>query len=229
MINDNQQKAGKHAQQEATVLFAIHMKKQFAISLVALALAGANVCSATEPAPSPIKTAVFAGGCFWCMQSPYDHAKGVVKTIVGYTGGSEADANYQKVSAHQTSHREAIEVTYDSAQISYEQLLDIFWRQINPTQSNGQFHDIGLSYQAAIFYSNQEEKKAADASKEKLDKSGRFQKPIVTEILPATKFYPAEDYHQKYYLKNPSDFEAYHVGSGRVTFLEKVWGRTPGK
>jgi len=112
------------------------------------------------------------------MQPPYDQAKGVIKTVVGYTGGSEADANYEKVSAHQTKHRESIEVTYDPAQISYDQLLDIFWRQINPTQADGQFHDIGLSYQAAVFYSNEEEKKAAETSKEKLDKSGRFQKRL---------------------------------------------------
>ncbi|MEY2498197.1 MAG: peptide methionine sulfoxide reductase msrA/msrB [Verrucomicrobiota bacterium] len=195
------------------------------IALVAT-LSGVNSSGATEPAPAATRTAIFAGGCFWCMQPPFDQAKGVVKTVVGYTGGSEADANYEKVSAHQTRHRESIEVTYDPAQISYDQLLDIFWRQINPTQADGQFHDIGLSYQAAIFYGNDDEKKAAEVSKEKLGKSGRFQKPIVTEILPAVKFYPAEEYHQKYYLKNPTEFELYHVGSGRVGFLEKVWGKS---
>ncbi|MDP9099557.1 MAG: peptide-methionine (S)-S-oxide reductase MsrA [Verrucomicrobiota bacterium] len=158
------------------------------------------------------------------MQPPYDNAKGVVKTVVGYTGGSAEDATYEKVSAHRTKHREAIEVTYDQTQISYEQLLDIFWRNINPTQADGQFHDIGLSYQAAIFYSSVEEKKAAEASKEMLGKSGKFSQPIVTEILPAQPFYPAEEYHQKYYLKNHADYEAYHVGSGRVGFLEKIWG-----
>ena len=163
------------------------------------------------------------------MQPPFDQAKGVVETVVGYTGDEEANANYEKVSAHQTKHREAIRVTYDPAQLSYDQLLDIFWRQINPTQADGQFHDIGLSYQAAIFYGTEEEKRAAEASKEKLGKSGKFQKAIVTEILPAMKFYPAEDYHQKYYLKNPADFEAYHIGSGRVRFLEKVWGQPSGK
>jgi methionine-S-sulfoxide reductase len=207
------------------------MMKNFATLIAALAaLAGANVCAAADPSsPATAKTAIFAGGCFWCMQPPYDQAKGVAKTVVGYTGGSEADANYAKVSGHQTKHREAILVTYDPAQISYDQLLDIFWRQINPTQADGQFHDIGLSYQAAIFYGNDEEKKIAEASKEKLDKSGRFQKPIVTEILPAMNFYPAEEYHQKYYLKNPADFEAYHVGSGRVSFLEKAWGEAPKK
>ncbi len=196
------------------------MKTLFA-SLLTLATL---VVHAAEPAATVTKTAIFAGGCFWCMQPPYDNAKGVVKTVVGYTGGSAEDATYEKVSAHRTKHRESIEVTYDPAQISYEQLLDIFWRNINPTQPDGQFHDIGLSYQAAIFYGNEEEKKIAEASKETLGKSGKFSKPIVTEILPVQPFYPAEDYHQKYYLKNPADFEAYHVGSGRVSFLEKIWG-----
>ncbi|MEY2480649.1 MAG: peptide methionine sulfoxide reductase msrA/msrB [Verrucomicrobiota bacterium] len=194
------------------------------VTALALALSCLlGVHSSVSQNAGATKAAIFAGGCFWCMQPPFDHAKGVIKTVVGYTGGSAADATYGKVSAHQTQHRESIEVTYDPAQISYEQLLDIFWRNINPTQADGQFADIGLSYQAAIYYGNDEEKKIAQASKEKLASSGKFQKPIVTEILPATKFYPAEDYHQKYYLKNPADFEAYHVGSGRVSFLKKIW------
>jgi methionine-S-sulfoxide reductase len=201
--------------------------KQFVILFAALAISsGTAICEAAEQTqPASTKTAIFAGGCFWCMQPPYDAAKGVIQTVVGYTGGSKADANYSKVSGHQTKHREAIKVTYDPAQISYTQLLDIFWRQIDPTQADGQFHDIGLSYQAAIFYGNDEEKKAAEESKGNLGKSGKFQKPIVTEILPAMEFFPAEEYHQKYYLKNPADFESYHVGSGRVSFLEKIWGR----
>jgi methionine-S-sulfoxide reductase len=197
------------------------MIKKFFVSLLAVAALASH---GAEPTPATTKTAIFAGGCFWCMQPPYDNAKGVVKTVVGYTGGSAEDATYEKVSAHRTKHREAIQVTYDPAQISYEQLLDIFWRNINPTQADGQFHDIGLSYQAAIFYGSDEEKKAAEASKEMLGKSGKFSQPIVTEILPAQPFYPAEDYHQKYYLKNHADFEAYHVGSGRVSFLAKIWG-----
>lgn len=201
--------------------------KRFVFLIAALeTLAATFICAATDPtSPVTTKIAVFAGGCFWCMQPPYDQAKGVVKTVVGYTGGDETDANYEKVSAHRTKHREAIEVIYDPAQISYDQLLDIFWRQIDPTQGDGQFHDIGLSYQAAIYYGTEEERKAAETSKEKLGKSGKFPKPIVTQILPAMKFYPAEDYHQKYYLKNPADFEAYHIGSGRVRFLEKIWGQ----
>jgi methionine-S-sulfoxide reductase len=206
----------------------IHMHKVLFLAFALVGLVSPGAVAQEKPATGS-KTAVFAGGCFWCMQPPYDQAKGVIKTIVGYTGGSEADANYEKVSAHKTQHREAIEITYDPAQISYEQLLDIFWRQINPTQADGQFHDIGLSYQAAIYYGSEEEKKAAEASKENLGKSGKFQKPIVTEILPAMKFYPAEDYHQKYYLKNAADFEAYHIGSGRVSFLEKIWAAGSGK
>ncbi|MBA3544193.1 MAG: peptide-methionine (S)-S-oxide reductase MsrA [Chthoniobacterales bacterium] len=185
-----------------------------------LALLGLTITAQAET-----KTAVFAGGCFWCMQPPYDQAKGVSKTVVGYTGGSKETANYNLVSAHQTQHREAIEVTYDPAQISYDQLLDIFWRNINPTQADGQFHDLGLSYQAAIYYGTEEEKKLAEASKEKLGKSGKFDKPIATEILAAKPFYPAEEDHQKYYLKNPAAYEAYHVGSGRVSYLEKIWGK----
>ena len=183
------------------------------------------LCASAVAAQAETKTAIFAGGCFWCMQEPFDHVKGVTKTVVGYTGGSKEDANYRAVSAHETQHREAIEVTYDPAHISYEQLLDVFWRNINPTQADGQFHDIGLSYQAAIYYQNEEEKKIAEASKEKLGKSGKFDRPIATEILPAMPFYPAEEYHQKYYLKNPVAYNIYHVGSGRVSYLAKIWGK----
>jgi methionine-S-sulfoxide reductase len=182
------------------------------------------LCGLTATASAESRTAIFAGGCFWCMQEPFDHVKGVTQTIVGYTGGSKEDANYTAVSAHKTQHREAIEITYDPAQVSYAQLLDVFWHNINPTQADGQFHDIGLSYQAAIYYGNEEEKKIAQDSKEKLSKSGRFDQPIVTEILPAKPFYAAEDYHQKYYQKNPADYEAYHIGSGRVSYLARVWG-----
>jgi peptide methionine sulfoxide reductase msrA/msrB len=182
------------------------------------------LCGLTATASAESRTAIFAGGCFWCMQEPFDHVKGVTQTIVGYTGGSKEDANYTAVSAHKTQHREAIEITYDPAQVSYAQLLDVFWHNINPTQADGQFHDIGLSYQAAIYYGSEEEKKIAQDSKEKLSKSGRFDQPIVTEILPAKPFYAAEDYHQKYYQKNPADYEAYHIGSGRVSYLARVWG-----
>lgn len=196
------------------------------LAVILLSVLASGLSSAQLAAQSQItKTAIFAGGCFWCMQPPFDEAKGVVKTVVGYTGGSQADANYSAVSGHKTQHREVIEITYDPAQISYEQLIDIFWRNINPTQANGQFADIGLSYQAAIYFANDEEKRIAERSKDELGKSRKFDKPVVTEILPAQKFYPAEEYHQKYYVKNREDYERYKVGSGRAGFLEKIWGK----
>jgi methionine-S-sulfoxide reductase len=173
------------------------------------------------------RTAVFAGGCFWCIQPAFDKAPGVVKTVVGYTGGDEPNPTYELVSMERTKYREAIEITYDPKKISYDRLLDIYWRQINPTQSDGQFTDIGPSYRAAIYYQNEQEKKIAEASKAKLAASGRFDKPIVTEILPAMKFWPAEDYHQKYSAKNPAHFEAFEAGSGRNSFKEKKWHEQP--
>jgi methionine-S-sulfoxide reductase len=179
---------------------------------------------AQNSTPASVRTAVFAGGCFWCIQPAFDKAPGVIKTLVGYSGGTEPNPTYEKVSSEKTGYRESIEVTYDPAKISYEQLLGIYWKQIDPTQADGQFTDIGPSYRAAIFYGTDEEKKIAEASKENLARSGKFQKPIVTEILPAMKFYPAEAYHQKYYQQNPEHFEAFERGSGRVSFEKKTWG-----
>ncbi|HMJ04611.1 MAG TPA: peptide-methionine (S)-S-oxide reductase MsrA [Chthoniobacterales bacterium] len=201
-----------------------YMHKIFLTLLALLALAAPPANLAQEKSATTSKTAIFAGGCFWCMQEPFDHATGVVKTVVGYTGGDKADANYSEVSNHRTQHREAIEVTYDPAVTSYEKMLEVFFHNINPTQADGQFHDIGLSYQAAIYFGNEGEQKAAQAAKDALGKSGKFDQPIVTEILPTKPFYPAEDYHQKYYLKNPAEYEAYHVGSGRVAYLKRIWG-----
>ena len=171
----------------------------------------------------PTKTAIFAGGCFWCIQPAFDKAAGVVKTVVGYCGGTEPNPTYDLVTSEKTKYRESIEVTYDPGKISYDQLLDIYWKQINPTQGDGQFTDIGPSYRAAIFVANDEERKLAEASKEKLAASKKFDKPIVTEILPAMKFWPAEDYHQKYYRTNPDNFEAFEQGSGRAAFSKKMW------
>jgi methionine-S-sulfoxide reductase len=177
-----------------------------------------------SPASAATKTAVLAGGCFWCIQPAFDKAQGVIKTVVGYCGGTEPNPTYKLVTSEKTRYRESIEITYDPAKISYQQLLDIYWRQIDPTQADGQFTDIGPSYRAAIFYGNPEEKKIAEVSKAKLASSGKFQKPIVTEILPAMKFWPAEDYHQKYYQQNPEHFEAFEAGSGRVSFKNEKWG-----
>ena len=195
----------------------------FVIGCVALAAATAGHTHAQNSSPTATKTAIFAGGCFWCIQPAFDKANGVIKTVVGYSGGTEPNPTYQLVSSEKTDYRESIEITYDPAKISYEQLLDIYWRQIDPTQPDGQFTDIGPSYRAAIFYGNAEEKKTAEASKENLARSGKFKKPIVTAILAAMKFYPAEAHHQKYYQQNPEHFEAFEHGSGRVSFKKKTW------
>ena len=198
------------------------MNRIFLLVLGCVTLAAASY--GQGPGAVATRNAVFAGGCFWCIQPAFDKAPGVIKTVVGYSGGTEPNPTYQLVTSEKTKYRESIEVTYDPAKISYEQLLDIYWRQIDPTQSDGQFTDIGPSYRAAIFYGNAEEKKIAEASKEKLARSGKFKKSIVTEILPAMKFWPAEDYHQKYYRENPEHFEAFEQGSGRVSFKKDKWG-----
>jgi methionine-S-sulfoxide reductase len=192
--------------------------------LAALLFSVAVVAAAQNSSPSQTRTAVLAGGCFWCIQPAFDKTPGVIKTVVGYCGGTEPNPTYKLVTSEKTKYRESIEITYDPTKISYEQLLDIYWRQIDPTQADGQFTDIGPSYRAAIFYGNAEEKKIAEASKEKLTRSGKFKKTVVTEILPAMKFWPAEDYHQKYYRENPERFEAFEEGSGRVSFKKEKWG-----
>ncbi len=171
-----------------------------------------------------VEVATFAGGCFWSMQTPFDHTNGVVSSAVGYTGGTEKNPTYEQVSSRTTGHRESVQVTFDPAQITYDQLLDVYWRSFNPTQANGQFADIGPQYRAAIFYHSAEQKRAAEQSRERLGKSGRFKLPIVTEILPASQFWPAEEEHQKYYQKNPVHYNLYEVGSGRAGFLKSIWG-----
>lgn len=200
--------------------------KRTLIFLLSCALVAACTVANSQgqnPPPAETRTAVFAGGCFWCIQPAFDKAKGVIKTVVGYCGGSQPNPTYELVSSEKTGYRESIQITYDPAKISYDQLLEIYWRQIDPTQADGQFTDIGPSYRAAIFYGNDNEKRVAETSKEKLARSGKFKKPIVTEILPAMKFYPAEAYHQKYYQQNPEHFEAFEEGSGRVSFKKKAW------
>jgi methionine-S-sulfoxide reductase len=201
------------------------MKRPLIFLLSCALIAACTVANSQgqNPPPAETRTAVFAGGCFWCIQPAFDKAKGVIKTVVGYCGGSQPNPTYELVSSEKTGYRESIQITYDPAKISYDQLLEIYWRQIDPTQADGQFTDIGPSYRAAIFYGNDNEKRVAETSKEKLARSGKFKKPIVTEILPAMKFYPAEAYHQKYYQQNPEHFEAFEEGSGRVSFKKKAW------
>src|SRR6266550_3535262 len=205
------------------------MKRTLIFLLSYALIAASTIANSQGQNPSPVetRTAVLAGGCFWCIQPAFDKAKGVIKTVVGYSGGTEPNPTYELVTSEKTNYRESIEVTYDPAKISYEQLLDIYWKQIDPTQADGQFTDIGPSYRAAIFYGSDEDKKIAEVSKQKLAQSGKFKKSIVTEILPAMRFYPAEDYHQKYYQQNPEHFEAFEHGSGRVSFQKKTWGKEP--
>jgi len=203
------------------------MKRAFVLFLTAVFLLIVDLARAQESTLANNKTAVLAGGCFWCIQPAFDKAPGVIKTLVGYCGGTEPNPTYELVGSEKTKYRESIEITYNPAKISFEQLLDIYWKEINPTQADGQFTDIGPSYRAAIFYGSDEEKKIAEASKQKLASSGKFDKPIVTDILPTMKFYPAEAYHQKYYQQNPTHFEAFEHGSGRTSFQEKTWGKSP--
>jgi methionine-S-sulfoxide reductase len=170
-----------------------------------------------------LEKATFAGGCFWCMQAIFDKVKGVVSTNVGYTGGHKEHPTYEEVCSGKTGHTEAIEILYDPSQVTYEELLDIFWKNIEPTMLNRQFVDFGTQYRTAIFYHNEEQKRFAEASKEKLERSGKFYKPIVTEIKPASTFYKAEEYHQQYYKKNPIRYEFYEAHSGRNQHLKTIW------
>lgn len=172
-----------------------------------------------------LEKATFAGGCFWCMEPPFEKLDGVKEVISGYTGGHKPNPTYEEVSAGSTGHLEAVQVIYDPSKVSYEKLLDVFWRQIDPTDSGGQFVDRGSSYKTAIFYHNEEQRQLAERSKERLEKSGRYSRPVVTEIKSAGPFYKAEDYHQDYYKKNPTRYKFYRYNSGRDKDLEKVWGR----
>ena len=178
----------------------------------------------TIDTPDGTRNAVFAGGCFWCTESDFENLPGVLMVVSGYTGGTLANPTYEQVSAGGTGHVEAIQVVYEPDKVSFEQLLEIFWRGVDPTDNGGQFVDRGAQYRSAIFYADEEERKTAEKSRQALVDSGRFSKPVVTEILPLGPFYPAEEYHQDYYLKNPLRYQWYRSGSGRDQFLREVWG-----
>lgn len=171
--------------------------------------------------------AVFAGGCFWCTESDFEKIPGVLSVVSGYTGGKSINPTYEQVSAGGTGHVEAIQVTFDPARVSYLELLEVFWRHVDPTDPGGQFVDRGAQYRSVIFFGNDEQRLQAEASKKKLATSGPFQKPIATEILPLGPFYPAEDYHQDYFKKNPIRYKFYRHGSGRDQFLKKTWEEKP--
>ncbi|MCB2217128.1 peptide-methionine (R)-S-oxide reductase MsrB [Desulfofustis glycolicus] len=169
------------------------------------------------------ETALFGGGCFWCMEPPFEQLDGVIDVVAGYTGGAAEDAEYAKVSTGATGHYEAVRVRYDPGRISYRELVETFWRQIDPTDDGGQFADRGTHYRTAIFYTTEDQRAVAEQSKADLDASGLFKRPVVTEILPAQPFYEAEVYHQDYYRKNVVHYSMYKAGSGRQAFQEKVW------
>ena len=176
-----------------------------------------------------LATATFAGGCFWCTESDFEKVDGVVEVISGYTGGDEENPTYEQVSSGTTGHYESVQVYYDPLKISYTELLDVFWRHVNPTDAGGQFVDRGPQYRSAIFYHDEEQKALAEKSKAAMDSSGVFKTPLVTQIIPLKQFYPAEKYHQDYYKKNPIRYKWYRSGSGRDQYLESIWGNMPAK
>lgn len=208
------------------------MKSFIFIVVIALLLGGCQKSDMAQEGKkdmsqesSAIRKATFAGGCFWCVESDFEKQPGVVKVVSGYTGGGKENPSYEEVSSGKTGHVEAIQVYYDPSTITYEMLLEVFWRHIDPTDAGGQFVDRGSQYRSAIFYHDEDQKRLAENSRETLNKSGKFKKPIATEILKFTRFYEADDYHQDYYRKDPRHYQSYRYGSGRDQFLEKIWGK----
>jgi peptide-methionine (S)-S-oxide reductase len=181
--------------------------------------------AAETPAGGPVAKATFAGGCFWCMEPPFDEIDGVLSTTSGYTGGEEKDPDYRQVSSGLTGHAEAVEIVFDPERVGYEKLLEVFWVNIDPTTADAQFCDRGRQYRTAIFFHDEEQERLARESKAEIEQSGRLDRPIVTEIVAAGEFYPAEEYHQDYYLKNPVRYKLYRTGCGRDRTLERIWGR----
>lgn len=195
---------------------------------IALAFSGPTYASEIKSKKKGVKKlelATFAGGCFWCMEPPYDRLPGVEKITVGYIGGHKENPTYEEVCSGTTGHTEAVQIEFDPDLISYEKLIEVFWENINPTQVNGQFYDSGTQYRTGIFFHSPAQKKIAEDSKKNLEMSGKFSEKIATEITEASKFYPAEEYHQKYYKKKPDHYKRYSVGSGRVEYKKKVWGK----
>jgi peptide-methionine (S)-S-oxide reductase len=205
------------------------MKRQGALSIlsVAILLIGAwNIQSTSLVAADAILgKAYFAGGCFWCMEEAFEKVEGVLSVTSGYMGGTVANPSYEDVSAGRTGHAESIEVAYDSAKVSYRKLLDTFWRNVDPITPNAQFCDHGSQYRSAIFFQTDEEKRDVEASKQVIEQSKRFKEPIVTQIVMVSQFYPAEEYHQDFYKKNPIRYKFYKYNCGRAQRLEELWGK----
>lgn len=194
-----------------------------------LSLLAAWTFAAEAPPPKPgLAVATFAGGCFWCMEGPFDELPGVMETISGYTGGRKVNPTYEEVSSGSTGHAESVRVIYDPKKVSYEKLLEVFWHNIDPTVKDRQFCDTGTQYRTAIFYHDDEQRRAAEASKRRIEQTKPFKEAIVTPIEMAGPFYPAEDYHQDFYRKNPVRYRLYRTGCGRDARLKELWGASAG-
>jgi peptide-methionine (S)-S-oxide reductase len=201
-------------------------KRAFASPVFLLLLAFGTLRSRSAPAAEPLAKATFAGGCFWCMQPPFDKTPGVVSTAAGYTGGTARNPSYEEVSGGGTGHAESVEVTYDPRKVTYETLLDVYWHNVDPFDTTGQFCDHGTQYRTAIFTHDETQRRLAEESKKALEK--RFSRPIATQVVPAAEFWAAEGYHQQYYLKNPLRYKIYRLGCGRDHRLEEIWGKAAG-
>ncbi len=195
------------------------------VGMVLVSARGTGAGEAREIGDRGLQKATFAGGCFWCMEPPFDGLEGVVSVTAGYTGGTKKDPTYEEVSSGSTGHAESVEIVYDPSKISYAKLVDIFWHNIDPTVKDRQFCDIGHQYRTAIFYHGEEQRRTAEESRKALQASGSFRGPIYTEIVAATTFYPAEEYHQKYYKKNPVRYKFYRWNCGRDQRLKEIWGQ----
>ena len=199
--------------------------RKWAIVLLACALSGTAYGQKTETAGQKTEKATFAAGCFWCTEEAFEKVPGVISVVSGYTGGKVKNPSYEQVSSGRTGHAEAVEVSFDPAKVSYDTLLDTFWLNHDPTVTNRQFCDAGSQYRPEIFYHSEEQKRLAEASKAKWEKAKPFRQPILTQITAAGDFWPAEDYHQDYYKKNPIRFKYYKFGCGRAKRLEQLWGK----
>lgn len=196
-----------------------------AVAMLGLSMSMEKSLDAADTMAKATATAVFAGGCFWCTEADFEKVPGVIEAVSGYTGGKEVNPTYEQVSEHATGHVEAVRVSYDPAVVSYAQLVEWFWRHVDPTDAGGQFVDRGAQYRSAIFYADEEQRRIAEASKQRLGASDHYNKPIVTELLPLGEFYVAENYHQDYYSTNPFRYQWYRAGSGRNQFLDRSWGK----
>lgn len=206
-------------------MMSIRRRSYFAIAVCMFGAVAVSSPGSASEAAAPAK-AYFAGGCFWCMEEAFEKVEGVVSVVSGYMGGTLSDPTYEQVSAERTGHAEAVEISYDPSKVSYQKLLEAFWRNIDPVTPNAQFCDHGSQYRSVVFYGTEEEQRLSEESKSAIERSKRFSAPIVTQLVKASTFYPAEDYHQDYYKKNPIRYKYYKFNCGRVQRLEALWGKS---